>query len=78
MSKSDKSDKSDKTGKVQPVLNGTVVDIVVGNVVDMLLGRIDFESMEFLASVSVALDIPSAADFVLGLYHNLLKLLVVQ
>ena len=70
--------KSDKTGKVQPVLNGTVVDIVVGNVVDMLLGRIDFESMEFLALVSVALDIPSAADFVLDLYHNLLKLLVVQ
>ena len=78
MSKSDKSDKSDKTGKVQPVLNGTVVDIVVGYVVDMLLGRIDFESMEFLALVSVALDIPSAADFVLDLYHNLLKLLVVQ
>jgi len=45
---------------VQAVLN----DIVVGNVVDMLLGRVDFESPEFLVvlDILVELDIPVVLD----------------
>merc|ERR1719259_389041 len=59
------------------VLDDTAVDIAVDNAVDMLLGRVDFESLGSLVTVSVALDILSAVDSVAGMYNNLLKLVVV-
>ena len=61
----------------QAVLDDTVVDIAVGNVEDMLLGRVDFESLESLVMVSVALDILSAVVSGVDMYNNLLKLRVV-
>ena len=59
------------------VLDDTAVDIAVDNAVDMLLGRVDFESLGSLVTVSVVLDILSAVDSVAGMYNNLLKLVVV-
>ena len=61
----------------QAVLDDIVVDIAVGNVEDMLLGRVDFESLESLVMVSVALDILSAVVSGVDMYNNLLKLRVV-
>ena len=58
------------------VLDDTAVDIAVDNAVDMLLGRVDFESLGSLVTVSVVLDILSAVDSVAGMYNNLLKLVV--
>ena len=57
----------DRLQFVQAVLDDTVVD--------MLLGRV--AQLEFLAMVSVVLDILSAVDFVVDMYNNLSKLPVV-